>query len=94
MRNINGGQGFTPGEIRITDRSGASAVINLSQAQNIDDVVQAINSAGTIGVTASTDDGHIVLTDNTGGTTPSDSQVQEVNGGTTAASLGLTTSRP
>ena len=88
LSEINGGQGFTPGEIRITDRSGTSAVINLSDAQNIDDVVQAINSAGTIDVTASTDDGHIVLTDNTGETV-SNLQVQEVDGGTTAASLGL-----
>ena len=87
--NINGGQGFTPGEIRITDRSGASAVINLNNAQNINDVVQAINSAGTIGVTASTNDGHLVLTDTSGGTS-ANLQVQEVNGGTTAASLGLT----
>ena len=66
LSDINGGKGFTPGEIRITDRSGASAVINLSNAQNINDVVQAINSAGTIGVTASTDDGHLVLTDTSG----------------------------
>jgi flagellar hook-associated protein 2 len=88
LADINGGQGFAPGEIRITDRSGASAVINLSDCQNIDDVVQAINSAGTIGVTASTDDGHIVLTDTTGANS-SALQVQEVDGGTTAASLGL-----
>ena len=88
LSNINGGQGFKPGEIRITDRSGASAVINLSDAQNINDVVQDINSAGTIDVTASTDNGHIVLTDNTGDTLSS-LEVQEVNGGTTAASLGL-----
>ena len=88
LSDINGGQGLTPGEIRITDRSGASAVINVSDAQNINDVVQAINSAGTIGVTASTDDGHIVLTDSTGQTV-SNLQVQEVDGGTTAASLGL-----
>jgi flagellar hook-associated protein 2 len=88
LAEINGGQGFTPGGIRITDRSGASAVINLSNAQNINDVVQDINSAGTINVTASTQDGHVVLTDNSGGTA-SNLQVQEVNGGTTAASLGL-----
>ncbi len=88
LSEINGGQGFTPGEIRITDRSGASAVIDLSGAQNINDVVQAINSAGTIDVTASTDDGHIVLTDNTGQSV-SNLEVQEVGGGTTAASLGL-----
>jgi flagellar hook-associated protein 2 len=88
LSEVNGGLGFKPGEIRITDRSGASAVINLSTAQNINDVVQAINRAGTINVTASTDNGHIVLTDNTGGTA-ANLQVQEVNGGTTAASLGL-----
>ena len=46
LSDINGGQGFTAGEIRITDRSGASAVINLSNAQNIDDVLQAINTRG------------------------------------------------
>jgi flagellar hook-associated protein 2 len=93
LSEINGGQGFAPGEIRITDGSGASAVINLSNAQNIDDVVQAINSAGTIGVTASTDDGHIVLTDTTGDGVAK-LQVQEVDGGTTAASLGLADLQP
>ena len=98
LDDINGGQGLSPGEIRITDGSGASAVIDLSAAQNIDDVVQAINSAGTIDVTASTADGHLVLTDNSGGApgTPGRGtlQVQEVDGGTTAASLGLTDLTP
>ena len=98
LDDINGGKGLSPGEIRITDGSGASAVIDLSAAQNIDDVVQAINSAGTIDVTASTDDGHLVLTDNSGGApgTPGRGtlQVQEVDGGTTAASLGLTNLTP
>ena len=93
LANINGGQGFAPGEIRITDGSGASAVVNLSNAQNIDDVVHAINSAGTIDVTASTDDGHLVLTDNSGANI-ADLAVQEVNGGTTAASLGLSNLTP
>jgi flagellar hook-associated protein 2 len=88
LSNINGGKGFTPGSIRITDRSGASAQINLTYAQNIDDVLQAINSASTINVTATAVDGHIQLTDNTGQTV-SDLKVQEVGNGKTAASLGL-----
>jgi flagellar hook-associated protein 2 len=92
LDDINGGKGFTPGEIRITDGSGASAVIDLSAAQNIDDVLQAINGAGTIDVAASTDDGQIVLTDNSGGS--GTLQVQEVDGGATAASLGLTDLTP
>jgi len=85
---LNGGAGFTPGEIRITDRSGASAVINLSTARNINDVLQAINSNTTINVTAEADGDSIKLVDNTGDTA-SNLEVSEVNGGTTAASLGL-----
>ncbi len=88
LSNLNGGKGITPGTIRITDRSGASAQVNLTYAQNIDDVLNAINSAGTINVTASAVDGHIQLTDNTGQTV-SDLKVQEVGNGSTAASLGL-----
>ena len=44
LDDLNGGKGLSPGEIRITDSSGASAVIDLSAAQNIDDVVRAINT--------------------------------------------------
>ena len=87
LTNINGGQGFTPGEIRITDRSGNSAVVNLSYAQNVDDVLNAINNSG-LNVTATAVDGKIQLTDNTGDTT-SDLKVQEVGNGSTAKSLGL-----
>ncbi len=88
LSNLNGGKGFTPGKIRITDRSGASAQIDLTYAQNINDVLQAINSVGTINVTATAVDGHLQLNDNTGQTV-SDLKVQEVGSGTTAASLGL-----
>jgi flagellar hook-associated protein 2 len=85
---LDGGKGFSPGEIRITDRSGASAVVNLSAAQSINDVVNTINNTAGINVTAAVDGNHIDLTDNTGLTTAK-LQVQEVGGGTTAASLGL-----
>jgi len=88
LSDINGGQGFTRGTIRITDRSGASAQVDLSYAQNVDDVLAAINGASSINVSAAAVDGHIQLTDNTGLAT-SDLKVQEVGNGTTAASLGL-----
>jgi flagellar capping protein FliD len=86
---LNGGAGFTPGEIRITDRSGASTVIDLSTARNINDVLQAINSNTSIRVTATANGDAIKLTDGTGASA-NNLQVSEVNGGTTAASLGLT----
>jgi flagellar hook-associated protein 2 len=87
LSELNGGAGFSPGKIRITDGSGDTAVIDLSTAQTIDNVLRDINNAGTISVTATADGDHLVLTDTSGGTGPL--KVQEVGGGTTAASLGL-----
>lgn len=85
---LNEGQGFTRGRILITDRSGARAEIDLSAAQTLDDVLQAINSNRTINVTAIAQGDHLRLIDNTGQSV-SNLIVQEVDGGTTAASLGL-----
>ena len=47
---LNGGAGVERGQIRITDRSGASEVIDLRSALTIDDVVEAINSSDKIDV--------------------------------------------
>lgn len=90
LNTLNGGEGVQRGKIRITDRSGASAVIDLRYAQTVDDVLQAINSNETINVSASTVGDRIQLTDNTGQTL-SNLRVQEVSGGTTATGLGLAT---
>ena len=80
------------GEIRITDKSGEDAVIDLRFATTIDDVLTAINSNTTINVTAEVVGDKIRLTDNTGqsGTL----SVQEVNNGNTAADLGILGSLP
>jgi len=88
MELLNEGRGFTRGRILITDRSGARAEIDLSGAQTLDDVLQAINDNRTINVTAVAQGDHLRLIDNTGQTV-SNLIVQEVGGGTTAASLGL-----
>ena len=89
LDNLNGGAGFVPGEIKITDRSGATATINLSAAQTIGDVLNDINAAG-LGVTAQVNsNGTSIDLVNTTGQTTSNLTVQEVGGGTTAASLGL-----
>ena len=84
---LNNGAGVQRGQIRITDRSGESAEIDLRNAVNIDDVVTAINSSSA-GVTASTLGGRLVLKDTTGSTS-GNLQVAELGGGTTAASLGI-----
>lgn len=88
LDELGGGTGFVRGRIRITDRSGASAEIDLSTAQSIDDVLDAINGNTTINVTASAAGDRIRLQDNTGQSV-TNLKVQEVGRGTTAASLGL-----
>ena len=76
------------GKIRITDRSGASAEVDLRYAVTIDDVIAKINETDGVSVTAVADGDAIRLIDDTGATT-NNLRVAEVNGGTTAASLGL-----
>lgn len=79
---------FARGKIRITDRSGASAEIDLASALTINDVLKAINDNPTINVEAAVQNGRLALTDNTG-LQLANLRVQEVGGGRTAASLGL-----
>jgi flagellar hook-associated protein 2 len=85
---FDGGQGVTRGKIRITDRSGASAQIDLSTVQTVEDVLEAISGNTMINVMAIAWDDGIRLIDNTGQAV-SNLKVQEVGWGTTAASLGL-----
>ncbi len=88
LDTFNGGGGIQRGSIRITDRSGASATVDLSNAFTIDDVLDAINDTSGIAVTASTAGGSLVLTDTSGSTT-SDLIVEEVGTTSTAADLGI-----
>ena len=74
------------GNLKITDRAGDTATIDLRAARTIDDVLNAINRQQGIDVTASTDGDSIKLTDNTGDS--GNLKVQEVSGGHTAADLG------
>ncbi|HKD36284.1 MAG TPA: flagellar cap protein FliD N-terminal domain-containing protein, partial [Pirellulales bacterium] len=84
----NSGAGVLPGEIQITDRSGATAIIDLTGAQTIGDVIEAINSDTAIHVSAQAVGDHLQLTD-TSGSTSGNIKVQDLGVGTTAASLGL-----
>jgi flagellar hook-associated protein 2 len=87
LDRLRGGDGVQRGKIRITDRSGASAVVDLRFAATVGDVIAAINSNETINVTASTRGDSFHLVDYSGGS--GQLRVQEVEGGSTAADLGL-----
>ena len=87
LDELNSGGGVERGKIRITDRSGASAVIDLSFARTVDDVLAAISENTGINVTATAVGDTFKLTDASGGS--GNLKVQEVAGGATAAHLGL-----
>jgi flagellar capping protein FliD len=88
LADLNRGAGVVRGKIRITDRSGASEVVDLRFAHTVEDVLTAINASEQINVRAVAEGDRIRLLDNTG-LAVSNLRVQEVSGGTTAASLGL-----
>lgn len=85
---LNGGAGISRGSFRITDRSGSSAVIDISAAVTLDDVIKKINTSLDIGVRASVDGDKIVLKDTTGATDRNLSII-DLADGQAAASLGL-----
>ncbi len=87
LSQLNGGVGVTRGKIRVTDRSGASAVVDLSKALKVSDVLDAINNASGINVTASVDGDGFQVVDNTGG--GGTLAVTDINASGTTASLGL-----
>ncbi|MEE9212030.1 MAG: flagellar filament capping protein FliD [Phycisphaeraceae bacterium] len=88
LSQLNGGDGISRGFIRITDRSGASALIDLTSVVSADEVVQKINTALDINVIASVNGDAFQITDNTGSTL-SNLIVQDVGLNGTATSLGI-----
>jgi flagellar hook-associated protein 2 len=91
LSQINGGDGFSRGKIRVTDRSGTTEIIDLSTATTVDDVLDAINNATNINVTASVSGDKFVIQDNTGATT-TNLTIADQGATGTATSLGLVAS--
>jgi flagellar hook-associated protein 2 len=88
LDDLNGGNGIERGVFRVTDRSGASTEIDIRYANDIRDVLQAINGNKNIRVQATIEGDRIVLKDLTG-QSGSNLKVEEVGTGSAAASLGL-----
>ncbi|HEY5312408.1 MAG TPA: flagellar filament capping protein FliD [Pirellulales bacterium] len=87
LSGLNGGSGVAAGEIKVTDSTGASQIVNLSSAQSIGDVINALNSSGLhIQASINSAGDGILVTDNGGGAGQLSIAEQ---GGTTAANLNL-----
>jgi flagellar hook-associated protein 2 len=96
LRNLRGGQGITNlGQLSLTDRTGTTATVDLSQAQSLSDVITAINGAtsGTnvkLQLTASLNAaGTGIQIQDTSGATASNLVIADVGPGTAAAELGI-----
>ncbi len=88
LSTLNGGSGVPAGEIKVTDSTGTSQIVNLTSAQTIGDVINALNSSGLhiLAGINSTGDG-IQVTDTGGGT--GQLTIADQAGGTTAEALHL-----
>jgi len=87
LSSLNDGLGVQAGKIRLTDRSGETAEVDLTNVRTIDDVLTAINDAG-VDIQATTSNGKIRLIDQTG-STDSNLKVEQLGTAETAADLGL-----
>lgn len=90
LADLNGGAGIQRGRIIISDSSGSSATIDLSRVATVNEVLDAINSAGGIDVTASVEGGRFVITSDTG----ANISITSASGFTTAESLGIHRAAP
>jgi flagellar hook-associated protein 2 len=88
LSTLRGGAGVPAGQFRITDGAGNTAVINTSGAVTLADIVQDINTNTSIDVTASIQDGALVVTDESG-QTKNPLTISDVGTGQTAADLGI-----
>jgi len=90
LEALNGKEGVDAGKIKITDRSGSYEEVDLSGTETVGDVLDAINSASGIDVTAAINSkgNGILITDNTGETV-NNLKIEEVSGGTTAQDLNI-----
>lgn len=88
LKLLNGGEGVRRGKIEITDSSGDKAIVDLSTALSVRDVLDGINSRTDIQVNARIEAGHLVIEDLAGGDQAS-LTISEVGGGHTATDLGI-----
>ncbi len=87
LATLNGGAGVRRGKIAITDKSGATATIDLSAATSLSEIVERINSSADIAITASIVDERLKLVDSSLGS--GQLKVVDLAGGAMASDLGI-----
>lgn len=91
LEQLNAGNGVARGHIKITDRSGATATVDLTDVTTLNETLDRINAVTAIKVKASVEGDHLVITDSTGAIA-SNLIVANGDGDTTATDLGIASS--
>ncbi|MEL7471990.1 MAG: flagellar filament capping protein FliD [Planctomycetota bacterium] len=89
LSELNGGAGVQRGTIRITDRDGNTADVDLSRAGTVNEVLDAINDTAGLNISATVVDNAIYLNDSSTGA--GSISVTNLDDNTTAEDLGLAT---
>lgn len=87
LSNLNGGDGVSRGYIRITDRSGATSLVDLRAVVSVNDVIDRINTSTGTNVLAQVEGDRLTITDVSGGT--GDLLITNVGTTGTATALGI-----
>lgn len=88
LSRLNGGAGVRLGNFRITDGSGHSGVIDITQSLTIDDVVKKINNSLDVNIKATITGDGLTLTD-LSGQTLTNFTVTDLGAGQAATDLGI-----
>ncbi|HUU85842.1 MAG TPA: flagellar filament capping protein FliD [Phycisphaerae bacterium] len=89
LSSLNGGAGVDRGQVRFTDRAGASVTVDLSAAQTVQDVVDLINAQTQAQLTATVNSaGNGIIIRDESGSLANPVVIADVSG-TAAADLGI-----
>ena len=87
LSELRGGEGVARGAIKFTDRLARTATVDLSTAIRLSDVVDQINAAEGLDITASIENERLVIRDTSGGA--GSLKIEDVGSGAIAADLGI-----
>ena len=88
LSDLNAGAGIRRGKVEVTDSAGHTALIDLSTAATVNDVLDAFNASTDVRVKVEAKGSKLVVTDLAGG--GGTLRIADVGGGSTATDLGLT----
>ena len=89
LADLNAGEGVNRGFVRVTDRSGQTALVDLTAVVSLNDVVDKINETTAVNVFAEIDGDRLKISDATGQNKGA-LRIQDVGTSLTATGLGIT----